>query len=156
MRNVYQRARRLEKKKKKEMNNTINEMKSTLEGSNNRINGAEEWISELEDRLVEITAVEQNKGKKWLWSFYDILSSISSNSLTQMHSSAILTCSYYPNLKNTFAIFHPQWFASVYTTLWRREWQPTPVFLPGESQGWGSLVVFRLWGHTESDTIEVT
>ena len=30
---------------------------------------------------------------------------------------------------------------------WRRKWQPTPVFLPGESQG---------WGHTESDTTEVT
>ena len=39
---------------------------------------------------------------------------------------------------------------------WRRKWQPTPVFLPGESQGWGSLVGCSLWGHTESDTIEVT
>jgi len=34
---------------------------------------------------------------------------------------------------------------------WRRKWQPTPVFLPGESQGRGSLVGCRLWGHTESD-----
>ena len=39
---------------------------------------------------------------------------------------------------------------------WRRKWQPTPVFLPGESQGWGSLVGCRLWGRTESDTTEVT
>ena len=39
---------------------------------------------------------------------------------------------------------------------WRRKWQPTPVFLPGESQGWGSLVGCYLWGHTESDTTEVT
>ena len=39
---------------------------------------------------------------------------------------------------------------------WRRKWQPTPVFLPGESQGWRSLVGCRLWGHTESDTIEGT
>ena len=39
---------------------------------------------------------------------------------------------------------------------WRRKWQPTPVLLPGESQGWGSLVGCRLWGHTESDTTEVT
>ena len=39
---------------------------------------------------------------------------------------------------------------------WRRKWQPTPVFLPGESQGWGSLVGRRLWGPTESDTTEVT
>ena len=35
---------------------------------------------------------------------------------------------------------------------WRREWQPTPVFLPGESQGQGSLVGCHRWGHTESDT----
>ena len=35
---------------------------------------------------------------------------------------------------------------------WRRKWQPTPVFLPGESQEWGSLVGCRLWGRTESDT----
>jgi len=33
---------------------------------------------------------------------------------------------------------------------WRRKWQPTPVFLPGESQGRGSLVGRRLWGRTES------
>ena len=39
---------------------------------------------------------------------------------------------------------------------WRRKWQPTPVFLPGESQGWGSLVGCHVWGRTESDTTEVT
>ena len=33
---------------------------------------------------------------------------------------------------------------------WRRKWQPTPVFLPGESQGCGSLVGCFLWGRTES------
>ena len=38
----------------------------------------------------------------------------------------------------------------------RRKWQPTPVFLPGESQGQGSLVGCRLWGRTESDTTEAT
>ena len=37
-----------------------------------------------------------------------------------------------------------------------RLWQPTPVFLPGGSQGQGSLVGCRLWGRTESDTTEVT
>ena len=37
---------------------------------------------------------------------------------------------------------------------WRRKWQPTPVFLPGESQGQGSLVGCRLLGCTESDTTE--
>ena len=41
---------------------------------------------------------------------------------------------------------------SLFTFLhWRRKWQPTLVFLPGESQGRGSL-----WGRTESDTTEVT
>ena len=39
---------------------------------------------------------------------------------------------------------------------WRRTWQPTPVFLPGESQGQGSLVGCCLWGHTGSDTTEAT
>ena len=39
---------------------------------------------------------------------------------------------------------------------WRRKWQLTPVFLPEESQGRGSLVGCRLWGRTESDTTEVT
>ena len=34
---------------------------------------------------------------------------------------------------------------------WRRKWQPTSVFFPGESQGRGSLVGCRLWGRTESD-----
>ena len=39
---------------------------------------------------------------------------------------------------------------------WRRKWQPTPVFLPGESQGRGRRVGCHLWGHTESDTTEAT
>ena len=39
---------------------------------------------------------------------------------------------------------------------WRRKWQPTPVFLPGESQGRGSLVGCHLWGGTELDMTEVT
>ena len=39
---------------------------------------------------------------------------------------------------------------------WRRKWQPTPVFLPGECQGWGSLVGCRLWGRTESAMTEAT
>ena len=39
---------------------------------------------------------------------------------------------------------------------WRRKWQPTPVFLPGESQGWQSLVGCHLWGHIELDTTEAT
>ena len=39
---------------------------------------------------------------------------------------------------------------------WRRKWQPTPVFLPGESHGQRSLVGCSPWGCTESDTTEAT
>ena len=51
----------------------------------------------------------------------------------------------------------PDWTTSLslFTFLhWRRKWQPTPVFLPGESQGRGSLVGCHLWGHTELDITE--
>ena len=41
-------------------------------------------------------------------------------------------------------------------THWRRKWQPTPMFLPGECQGWWSLVGCSLWGRTESDTTDAT
>ena len=37
---------------------------------------------------------------------------------------------------------------------WRRAWQPTPVFLPGESHGQRSLAGYSLWGHKELDTTE--
>ena len=39
---------------------------------------------------------------------------------------------------------------------WRRKWQPNPVFLPGESHGWRSLVGYSPWGRTELDTTEAT
>ena len=45
---------------------------------------------------------------------------------------------------------------SLFTMHWRRKWQPTPVFLPRESQGRGSLVGCCLWGCAESDTTEET
>ena len=40
--------------------------------------------------------------------------------------------------------------------LCRREWQPTPVFLPGKSRGQKSLAGYSPWGHRESDTTEAT
>ena len=46
------------------MTNRITEMKNTLEGINSRITKAEEQVSELEDRMVESTAMEQNKEKR--------------------------------------------------------------------------------------------
>ena len=52
------------KNKQTEMNNTITEMKTALEGISSRKTEAEEWISDLEDRMVEFTATEQNKEKR--------------------------------------------------------------------------------------------
>ena len=46
------------------MNNTMNEIKPSLEGINSRIPEAEEWISDLEDKIVEITTAEQNKEER--------------------------------------------------------------------------------------------
>ena len=46
------------------MNNTINEIKNSLKGINSRITEAEEQISNLEDKIVEITTAEQNKEKR--------------------------------------------------------------------------------------------
>ena len=46
------------------MNNAINEVKSTLEGTNSRITEAEDRISDLEDRMVEIDEAEKKKEKK--------------------------------------------------------------------------------------------
>ena len=52
------------KNKHTEKNNTIAEIKNILEGINSRISEAEKWISELEDKMVEITYEEQNKVKR--------------------------------------------------------------------------------------------
>ena len=54
----------LKDKQTKMITDIITEMKTTLEGINSRITEAEEWISDLEDRMVEFTAVEQNKEKR--------------------------------------------------------------------------------------------
>ena len=43
------------------MNNAINEIKNTVEGSNSRITEAEDGISEVEDRMVEINVIERKK-----------------------------------------------------------------------------------------------
>ena len=53
----------LKEQKNKQINNTVTEVKNTLEGINSRITEAEKWISDLEDTMIEITA-EQNKEKR--------------------------------------------------------------------------------------------
>ena len=66
----------------------------------------------------------------------------------------VVACSYLGSLR----VRH-DWATSLslFTFMpWKRKWQPTPVFLPGESQGRGSLVGCSLWGCTESVTTEAT
>ena len=46
------------------MNNTINEIKNSLDAINSSITEAEEWICDLQDKIVEITTTEQNKEKR--------------------------------------------------------------------------------------------
>ena len=45
------------------------------------------------------------------------------------------------------------WIGKIF---WRRAWQPTPVFLPGEFSEQRSLTGYGLWGHKESDMTEAT
>ena len=52
------------KNKHTETNSTITEIKNAPEGINSRISEAKEWISELEDKMLEITSEEQNKVKR--------------------------------------------------------------------------------------------
>ena len=60
------------------------------------------------------------------------------------------------NYQSHFKTNHLHWFLQSRLGIFQSYWQPTPVFLSGESYGWGSLVGCRLWGRTESDTIEAT
>ena len=53
------------------MNNTITEMKNTLEGVNSRMNKSEELLSKLEDKMMEITAAEENKEWKEMKTVYE-------------------------------------------------------------------------------------
>ena len=53
-----------ELKRKSVMNNTITEIKNTLEVINSRITEAEEWMSDLEDKIVEITTAEQRSEER--------------------------------------------------------------------------------------------
>ena len=62
----------------------------------------------------------------------------------------VYTCMY------VYVHVHTYMSGSLCCTVEANTWQPTPVFLPGESHGWRSLVGCYPWGHTESDTTEAT
>ena len=104
------------KNKHTETNNTITEIKNTLEETNSRISKAEERISELEDKMVEITSEEQNKVKRM---------TRAEDSLRDLWDHIKRT--------NIRIIGVPEEGR-------RRQWQPTPVLLPGKFHGRRSLV----------------
>ena len=54
----------------------------------------------------------------------------------------------------TYAVIHGPVLWRALSFVWRRQWHPTPVLLPGKSHGWRSLVGCSPWGHEESDTTE--
>jgi len=54
----------------------------------------------------------------------------------------------------TYSVSQKKLIAEEYIKYWRRKWQPTPVFLPGESHGQRSLVGYSPWGRTGSDMAE--
>ena len=61
------------------------------------------------------------------------------------------------NLNLEFKVFKSKDFLLIYelvAIMWRRQWHPTPVLLPGKSHGWRSLVGCSPWGYKELDTTE--
>ena len=61
-----------------------------------------------------------------------------------------------PTLIVTFCSDNAHSLQSFFLKMCVLKWQPTPAFLPGGSQGWGSLVGCCLWGHIELDTTDTT
>ena len=75
--------------------------------------------------------------------------------LTKNHHSTFLWASLVVQMLKNLPAVHETWVRSLGPkTPWRREWQPTPVFLPGESDGQRSLAGYSPWGRRESDTIK--
>ena len=117
------------------MSNTITSIKNIQEGTSSRITGAEEGISEQEDRMVEITAEEQNEGRR--------VKKIEDN-LREVWASLVAHL-----VKNPPAM----WETCVRSLSWEdsleKQWLPTPVFWPGEFHG-----LYSPWGHKESNMTE--
>ena len=57
-------------------------------------------------------------------------------------------------VKNLSAMQETRFYPCVGKISWRRKWQPTPVFLPGKSHGWRSLVGYSSWGRKELEAFD--
>ena len=119
-------------------------------------------------RVLEWVAISFSKGSSWprdqtqvfciagrrftLWAtreayFIEVL----------LKSSTIVTelsISLFNSVSFCFMYFRALWLGEYMFIIWRRKWQPTPVFLPGESHGQRNLPGHSPWGHKESDTTE--
>ena len=83
-----------------------------------------------------------NNSRRWGTIIYNILTLFFGTSLVAQ------TVKHLPTMQETW--FKP-WVGKI---SWRRKWQPTPVFLPGKSHGWRSLVGYSPWGRKEWDKTE--
>ena len=79
----------------------------------------------------------------------DLINLLTTKGASQGHSGKVSACQCRRH-KHKWRGFHP-WVGKI---PWSRQWQPTPVLLPGESHGQGSLAGYSPWGHKESDTTE--
>ena len=130
------------------------------------------WISLLSKGLLRVfsnTAVQKHKFSMLSFLYSPTLTSVhdyweNSEKAMAPHSSTLawkIPCTEEPGRlqsKGSLRVGHDRATSlSLFTFMhWRRKWQHTPVFLPGESRGQGSLVGCHLWGCRESDTTEVT
>ena len=125
------------------------------------------WITFLLNILKKFLNINQNKCSNIKKNLIAILVEVRNNWLLyrQWHPTPVLCLenpmnggAWWAAVDEVARVGH-DWATSLslFTFMhWRRKWQPTPVFLPGESQGRGSLVGSRLCSRTESDTTEVT
>ena len=94
-------------------------------------------------------------GGSWWAAVYGVAQSRTRLKRLSSSSSILLQASLVAQLvKNPSVSVRPGFDPWVGKVPWRRAWQPTPVFLPGESHGQRSLVGYSPWGHKESDTAE--
>ena len=89
----------------------------------------------------ESASLSEKRGKEWYLPFYILISIYSTSCLPRWHSGKESTC------QCGGWGFDP-WVGKI---LWRRKWQPTPVFLPGRSYGQRSLAGYSPRDHKESD-----
>ena len=104
---------------------------------------------------------EQNTIRKYVKSsfqtllFHGLSNPGSLGTQTQFHTfSTLLELLSHLTQGHTLLCHTPGEIKLCYWTVWRKKWQPTPVFLPGESHGRRSLVGYSPWGRKESDMIE--